>query len=526
MRISQPLAERGDDVAQFQLGTLFLNGLGVERNHVEALKWFQMSANNDNVNAQYVVGNMYLHGLGITNDSYQSFFWRKKAADNRQPFAAYEVAEMYMSGLGIQKNMAEARKYYQQFIDANISNTSQTAQEKIINARARIIEINASSKTVRSSNSDVSEYKTAQREASDLTLTKALADIKQERYSKARNQQVVDPAFLAKSPVAASATSVTRVPENGDAQETFKRVKALASKSDTNAQVQLASMYETGQGVKQSYANAYKWYRIAADKNSAAAQHRLGQMVSEGIGVGQDFTEAVKWFQLAANQGDLDSQVEVGEMYSLGKGVAQNDSEAATWYRMAAMQGSPNAQYALGGLYRLGRGVVQNNDEALRWYQLASRQGNARAKAAIDLMLFDMAARERVKDASRRAEQMQQEQRQGEIERQQAESDRAEQKKAKCIADGDTVFHRLECVDHNARTFQLVPGCIDRQRNALIARCSGIYIPPQQQQIIIQQDGGQSQTSDLNKCMQDGGSLHCPNDPRTQIKPFNPFPKY
>jgi len=44
------------------------------------------------------------------------------------------------------------------------------------------------------------------------------------------------------------------------------------------AQLRLAELYERGDGVPQSFAEAERWYRSAAEQGSVGAQARLGQI--------------------------------------------------------------------------------------------------------------------------------------------------------------------------------------------------------------------------------------------------------
>ena len=52
-------------------------------------------------------------------------------------------------------------------------------------------------------------------------------------------------------------------------------------------------MYGKGQGVKQNYKEAVKWYQVAAEQGLAQAQHNLGVMYSKGEGVPRDDKEAI-----------------------------------------------------------------------------------------------------------------------------------------------------------------------------------------------------------------------------------------
>jgi len=62
VRLLRPLAERGDAAAQFQLGVMYDNGIGVRQNHAEAAKWYRLAAEQGNVAAHIACGG-WLCGL-------------------------------------------------------------------------------------------------------------------------------------------------------------------------------------------------------------------------------------------------------------------------------------------------------------------------------------------------------------------------------------------------------------------------------------------------------------------------------
>ena len=64
-------------------------------------------------------------------------------------------------------------------------------------------------------------------------------------------------------------------------------------------------MYRKGQGVRQDYAEALKWFRRAAEQGVSRAQNNLGFMYGTGTGVPKDFVQAHKWYALAAANGNL-----------------------------------------------------------------------------------------------------------------------------------------------------------------------------------------------------------------------------
>ena len=74
----------------------------------------------------------------------------------------------------------------------------------------------------------------------------------------------------------------------------------------------------------------------AAKQGYAPAQYNLGLMYTQGQGVRQDYVEAVKWYRKAAEQGHVDAQVNLGGLYADGRGVRQDYAEAVNFYIKAA----------------------------------------------------------------------------------------------------------------------------------------------------------------------------------------------
>ena len=83
-------------------------------------------------------------------------------------------------------------------------------------------------------------------------------------------------------------------------------VSQAAEQGVAVAQYNLGLMYENGQGVRQDYAEAVRWYRKAAEQGNANAQYNLGVMYGNGQGVRQDRALAQEWFGKACQNGDQD----------------------------------------------------------------------------------------------------------------------------------------------------------------------------------------------------------------------------
>ena len=169
---------------------------------------------------------------------------------------------------------------------------------------------------------------------------------------------------------------------------TFQKTLLAAQNGNPETQYELGEMLYFGQGIKQDYTEAIKWYRKSAEQGNSDAQYSLGFMYERGHGVEEDYEEAIKWYRLAAEQGSADAQYELGFMYEYGQGVEEDYEEAIKWYRLAAEQGNADAQYQLGLIYAIGQGVKQNYKEATKWYRLAAEQDNSDAQYELGDMLY------------------------------------------------------------------------------------------------------------------------------------------
>jgi TPR repeat protein len=74
------LAEEGNAAGQVELGERYRDGLGVEVNDAEALKWMRLAADQGEVGGQIELGLMYSRGTGIQRDFVRAHMWTSLAA--------------------------------------------------------------------------------------------------------------------------------------------------------------------------------------------------------------------------------------------------------------------------------------------------------------------------------------------------------------------------------------------------------------------------------------------------------------
>jgi len=76
----RPMARDGDALAQYNLGVMYRNGLGVQRDYREAMRWYRSAAQQGLPIAQYDLGMMYGLGQGVAQDYVRAHMWLNLSA--------------------------------------------------------------------------------------------------------------------------------------------------------------------------------------------------------------------------------------------------------------------------------------------------------------------------------------------------------------------------------------------------------------------------------------------------------------
>jgi len=105
-------AEKGDRVAQYNLGLCYANGEGVAKDEVQAVSWYRKAAEQGDAYAQNNLGLCYANGTGVAKDSVQAVSWYRKAAEQGNAYAQSNLGYCYDHGTGVAKDEIEAYAYY------------------------------------------------------------------------------------------------------------------------------------------------------------------------------------------------------------------------------------------------------------------------------------------------------------------------------------------------------------------------------------------------------------------------------
>jgi uncharacterized protein len=105
-------ADRGDAIAQNDLGLLYSRGSGVPRDVAQAFELFQLAARQGLAKAEFNEGNSYASGAGVSMDLAEAFQWYAKAAAQGLPAAEFAVGSAYAEGNGVWVDDVRAFEWY------------------------------------------------------------------------------------------------------------------------------------------------------------------------------------------------------------------------------------------------------------------------------------------------------------------------------------------------------------------------------------------------------------------------------
>jgi len=283
----QPLAVRGNANAQYQLGALFYQGKGVQRDFVQAFLWYRRAAQQGHADAQYSLGNMYLMGEGIKQDDYQARQWYEKASEQGHGSAQHNLESLQR--IAIAEPEPEPKTDYDQQNNLLLEQDEEGLEEKPEDKKGFFSKLFG---------------KGDDNEEDELIIT----DEAVEATERSNDQISVDN------------TASTR----DSAKSIYE--KGLA--------------YEFGEGVAQSYSTAFEYFNKSAEQNHAPAQYKMGLAYAYGQGTEKDPVAAAEWYQKSAIQGYALAQRTLGTLYMAGDGVEQNKPLALAWYDILADNGN------------------------------------------------------------------------------------------------------------------------------------------------------------------------------------------
>lgn len=313
---------------------------------------------NGNASAQYMVGLMYATGIGeaVERDQAKALLYHTFAANAGHTRSEMTVAARHAMGIGVPKSCEVACKYYKRVADKAMS-----------------------------------WYRSGP--PGGMTLSPEAYRISDEFGG----------VYGEGASVISSGIYALKAGPHSDAHaaidDVIEYLDLMSQKGDFKASYNLGRIYYEGQrGLERNVdlARIYfltvtsKYWRSkdgravdqpkpGLDKYASKAAGYIGRMWLRGEGVKQDFKNAQRWFERGIKHGDAQSQWGMGVMNLHGLGMKKNVALAAQYFRAAADQDFNAAHVALGALH-LDQGSSEDLKVANHYFEAAVRWGNFEAQ--------------------------------------------------------------------------------------------------------------------------------------------------
>ena len=316
------LAAQGDAEAQYQLASLYHQGLGSDTDPwnrrdgaasdsfgqgadlVAAARWYEEAARQGHAAAQYALGNMHLMGEGVEQDDGAAARWHERAAAQGHAAARLNLAKLQQIG------------------------KLKTAAELQEEARQAALEETPDAPELAASDQAADQPEPQQAVAATTQKAKKKRGFFKRLLGRDKPEAAPAPAQSAKVAAAPAAT-----PEPTPAPAP----KPASGQAGAVSNHALGLAYALGDGVEQDPAKAFEHFVKAARAGYAPAQYRAGLARAYGEGVDKDLARAVEWYEKAALQGHAIARRNLGLIYqSGGPGVAQDASLALAWFELLA----------------------------------------------------------------------------------------------------------------------------------------------------------------------------------------------
>ena len=174
-----------------------------------------------------------------------------------------------------------------------------------------------------------------------------------------------------------------------DYKTAITKFTVLATNGHAHAQLYLAEMYKSGQGVSSDYEAGHEMMLRSAENGHAESAYRLGLEHDRIFAKKDSLEKAIPWYELAAKKGHKKSLGRLAALYEIETGDFANKEKYLHWLHKAADAKHASSMLALARLYNIGKLVKADQVEAVRLTKDAAKYGNPEAQYYLSRMYAD-----------------------------------------------------------------------------------------------------------------------------------------
>jgi len=297
-----PLARQGDPSANFWVGKMLLEGIGVKQDKSKGVDYLLRAADSDMPMAAYYLGRCSAIGDGMPSDQEQAVNWYRQAAHGGNHYGQYYLARALAEGCGTQTNMHQALHWFER---AAIKG-HRVGFTKLINDTI--------------ANSPFATY------VRGVKLMKGGA------YDEALNQFKIlektnkDEAHTMQGIIYCSDDYSAKNLKKG-----LKLIKSAAKSGSPLALYTLGMYCIEGKGIKANLTEGIEYLRKASEAGVPEAMIAMANMAFEGRGMERDYSLAASLYEQAATMMPLtpEARRRYASIYEQGMGDVKADPDKA-----------------------------------------------------------------------------------------------------------------------------------------------------------------------------------------------------
>ena len=295
---------------RYRIGKCHAHGHGTEQNYEESARWFRQAVEENNPFAAYSLGGQYLRGQGVEQSHEEAYRLYTMAAVRGNAYAQYQLGRMYRDGIGTGADLEESKRWYAKAYAGFLAMEAAMADDKLC-------------------------YRLG---SMNMTGTGTEVDLEKSRYY-------------------------------------FEKAVELGS---VDALYGLGKLYLKPEFSEYDPEKAVEYLELAA-KDNAFAKYQLGKLFCQGELVQKDIPRGLPLLEELAEAGVTFAAYIAGKVYLKEEGW-QDVQKAIRCFHMAAEDGNSYAEYQLGKIYYFGNGIRADREKGLDYLAQSAAHGNVYAE--------------------------------------------------------------------------------------------------------------------------------------------------
>jgi TPR repeat protein len=363
----QATCTAGDAESCLDLGNLYANGEGVEKDLARAAELYRQACEAGNGEGCARIAGLYYNGEAVDKDLALAADFYRRGCDAGEGRACAWLGYLYENGQGVQVDLARATDLYGQGCAAadawscnQLGNFHRLGRgvEKDLARAASFYQLACQHGNMAGCGSLAILYQTGQGIETDLD----------------RALELFIQACDGKEPVSCNNLGVVYRDGAGveqDQASATARFEQACDGHNMEGCYNLGMLYRDGKGVEQDQAKAASLFEQACQGAEMRACNNLGVRYRDGRGVEQDQAKAASLFQQACDGKNALGCDNLAALYADGRGVEKKEALAAKLYQQACEGGLARGCFNLGVAHEGGRGVDKDLKRAAALYQQA-----------------------------------------------------------------------------------------------------------------------------------------------------------